>query len=155
MLLKNEFDLETFTYSDTAVRKEIDNNPPPEYQVNLRSLYEDVLLPLKTRLTTKYAKQIDIQINSGYRSEKLNKAIGGAGKSQHSFGEAADTVAVGISLPQYFKDIVELVDKGALEVDQCIYEFNKWVHISYRKGKNRKQFLGATKVNGKTVYNPL
>jgi hypothetical protein len=27
-----------------------------------------------------------------------------------------------------------------------------WVHVSYNKGKNRKQVLRAKKINGKTVY---
>ena len=48
--------------------------------------------------------------------------------------------------------------KDNLEFDQLIYEFGDkenpdWVHVSYESsGKQRKQILRATRVNGKTSY---
>ena len=47
--------------------------------------------------------------------------------------------------------------KDKLEFDQLIWEFGNdenpsWVHVSYKKGRNRKQVLKAYKQNGKTKY---
>jgi hypothetical protein len=50
--------------------------------------------------------------------------------------------------------------KDNIDFDQLIYEFGddknpSWVHVSYEStGKQRKQILKATKVNGKTTYAP-
>lgn len=45
---------------------------------------------------------------------------------------------------------------NTLEYDQVIYEKNDkgaiWIHVSYNKGKNRKQALIADKINGKWQY---
>jgi len=152
MILKDEFDLEDFTHSETAKAKKIDNSPEEIHEQNLKTLYEELLKPLKARVSTKFAKEIEFQINSGYRSKLLNAKIGGANTSQHSLGEAADTVAIGISIEEFYQAIKELVKAKALEVDQCIQEDNRWVHLSYRKGKNRNQFLRAKPLNGKMQY---
>ena len=84
-----------------------------------------------------------ITISSGYRSPKLNRAIGGARGSQHSKGEAADIELVGGNnwhLLQYIHD--------SLPYDQLIAErmvkddpSAGWVHVSFRKGNNREQAL--------------
>jgi len=48
--------------------------------------------------------------------------------------------------------------KDSLEFDQLIWEFGTnenpdWVHVSYEStGKQRKQILKATRVNGKAHY---
>jgi hypothetical protein len=47
-----------------------------------------------------------------------------------------------------------------LEWDQIIWEFGTdknpdWVHVSYTKGKNRKQKLKAVRSGGKTTYLPI
>jgi hypothetical protein len=50
--------------------------------------------------------------------------------------------------------------KDNLEFDQLIWEFGTnenpdWVHVSYEStGKQRKQILKATRVNGKAHYTP-
>jgi hypothetical protein len=47
--------------------------------------------------------------------------------------------------------------KNKLDFDQLIWEFGTdfnpdWVHVSYVKGKNRKQKLKAIRSGGKTSY---
>jgi hypothetical protein len=42
-----------------------------------------------------------------------------------------------------------------IEFDQCIQEFDTWIHISFNKGNNRKQALRAIKRNGQTVFIPV
>jgi hypothetical protein len=96
-------------------------------------------------------------ISSGYRSKELNSAIGGSLTSQHCQGEAIDIdmdgSASGVSNADVFKYI-----KENLNFDQLIWEFGTkenpdWVHVSFEStGKQRKQILRATKVNGKTKY---
>jgi hypothetical protein len=79
-----------------------------------------------------------IIVNSGYRCEALNKAIGGAKSSQHMLGEAADITVGSKEENEKLFDYI----KDNLEFDQLINESNfSWVHVSYREGRLRKQVL--------------
>lgn len=142
--LTANFSLEEMLISDTAVRKGIQEqfNPPQQVIDNLTALCENILQPLRNEVPN------IIRITSGYRCEKVNKAIGGAKTSQHIEGKAADHTIEGMTVEQLFRYYYE----HGYDVDQCIQEFDSWVHVSYNGGKNRNQFLRATKVNGKTVY---
>lgn len=73
------FSIEEMTKSDTAKAKGIDNTPSKEVINNLIKLIEAVLDPLREW----YGKPI--YINSGYRCEALNKAVGGVSNSSHCF----------------------------------------------------------------------
>jgi len=151
-MLESVFNLDTFTSSNTAKSKGIDNTKMTDEQFeNLKRLHT-LLISIQARLSTKYAKPINIKINSGFRSEALNKAVGGVATSQHCKGEAADTTATGLTVEQYFQDIKELIKDNVIDADQVIQEFDKWVHISVKEKANRKQYLRAVKENGKTVY---
>jgi hypothetical protein len=96
-----------------------------------------------------------IKINSFFRSEKLNKAIGGSGKSQHCQGRAIDIDDVygSVSNAYMFYYI-----KDNLDFDQLIWEFGTdanpdWVHVSYvDEDSNRKRCLKAIREDGKTKY---
>ena len=90
-------------------------------------------------------------MTSGYRSHELNKAIGGSDRSQHMEFKAADITVPGFEV----QDIIKLVKMLHLNFDQCINEFDRWVHISYNEGNNRNQFLKAYKKDGKTVYEKM
>ena len=137
------------TQSQTAVRKGI-NNEPDAYQLqNMQVLAEKVFEPLRDHFG------VPIAINSFFRSQKLNKAIGGAAGSQHTQGRAIDIddTLGGVSNKQMFDWIRENLD-----YDQLIWEFGNdnnpdWVHISYvSESENRKRVLKASKKNGKTIY---
>lgn len=79
-----------------------------------------------------------IIVNSGYRCEALNKAIGGAKSSQHMLGEAADITVGSKEENEKLFDYI----KDNLEFDQLINESDfSWVHVSYREGRLRKQVL--------------
>ena len=148
MKLSNSFNLIEFTSSETASRRGIDNTPSIAVIENLRLLCENVLQPLRD----KYGKSINI--TSGYRSPKLNKAIGGSSTSQHCFGQAAD---IQVDKKDYLK-VWELLK--TLPFDQIIWEFGTegaadWIHVSFVQGKNRGQKLKAVKsLFGKTDYLP-
>jgi hypothetical protein len=148
MKLSNSFNLIEFTSSETASRRGIDNTPSIAVIENLRLLCENVLQPLRD----KYGKSINI--TSGYRSPKLNKAIGGSTTSQHCFGQAAD---IQVDKKDYLK-VWEILK--TLPFDQIIFEFGTesapdWIHVSFVEGKNRGQKLKAVKnIFGKTQYLP-
>jgi len=156
MQLSKDYTLEDFTYSQTAIKKGIDNTPAPEHIENIVALVERVTQPVAN-----YLKQ-PLRISSGYRSPKLNEIIGGAVKvvsgkkipvSQHCRGEANDLVCKGRNA-EVFRYI-----KNNLEFDQLIWEFGSdsepaWVHVSYSLKKNRKQVLKTQIVYGKTKFVP-
>lgn len=147
MIITKNLTLQELIDSNTAKAKGIDNSPTNEHLRNLIEIANNIFQPLRDGIGK------PIRISSGYRSEKLNKAVGGSKTSQHNKGQALDLVATtGFTN----KDIFDYI-KNNLEFDQMIWEFGTdknpdWVHISYNKGKNRKQVLKAIKKDGKTVY---
>ena len=126
------FTIKELCKSSTATQKRIDNSPNSEIVSNLEQLVDDILDPLREA----YGKPI--KVNSGYRCEALNKAVGGSKTSYHKTGLAADIT--GGSKTEN-KKIFELAQKLKLPFDQLIDEKNfSWIHISFSK-KPRKQVL--------------
>ena len=79
-------------------------------------------------------------MTSGYRCGRLNKAVGGAAKSQHMYGQAADIRTVS-DKPSDNKKLFDLIRELKLPYDQLIDEYNyNWVHVSY-SSRNRRQIL--------------
>ena len=139
------FTFQELTKSATAKRKGIDNSPSLQVRANLAALVENVLDPLREA----YGKPI--VVTSGYRCEKLNRAVGGAASSQHVKGQAADIRSVQ-DTPEENKKLYDLIVKLKLPFDQIINEYNyDWVHVSYGP-RHRRQKLRAVKRNGKTSY---
>lgn len=135
MNLTRNISLEELTTSQTATRLKINNTPTPEIIENLKVVAAQV-----QKVRDHFGKPLII--SSGYRSEKLNSAIGGARNSQHTKGEAIDIQSTtGYTNADIFNYI-----KNNLDFDQLIWEYGtrkepKWVHISYKKSGNRKQIL--------------
>ena len=137
------------TFSATATRRGIDNTPG-EYELqNMELIAEKVFEPLRKHVNG------PIKINSFYRSEELNKAIGGSSRSQHCQGRAMDLddtygYMSNADMYNYIKD--------NLDFDQMIWEFGTeenpdWVHVSYVDAdSNRKRCLKAYREDGKTKY---
>jgi hypothetical protein len=134
----------------------IENIPGAKELENLKALTINVLQPARDYLAKKYAgKKIAWIINSGYRSPAVNKVIGGAKTSQHLTGEASDNKVLvdGVQIPN--QEIIEAVRALNLPYDQIIDEQlrgSKWVHISYSKKSNRKQWMTARDGANGTVY---
>lgn len=128
------FTIKELTKSASATRLGFDNKPNKQQERNLINLVDNILDPLRE----KYGKPIIV--TSGFRSEKLNRAIGGVKTSQHLTGEAADIRTVE-DTPEENKKLFDLAQELDLPFDQLINEYNyDWIHISYSK-KNRKQIL--------------
>lgn len=128
------FSLHEFTRSDTAQRNAIDNTPPTGAIDNLSALVDNVLDPLRE------AWGAPIDVTSGYRCPRLNKAVGGSPTSQHMTGQAADiTAGSPVDNRRLFQMILDL----GLPFDQLIDERGfSWIHVSYRAdGHNRRQIF--------------
>ena len=115
MKLSKNFTLKELTYSATALRLGIDNEPSKEGIYKLTLLATSVLQLLRDRIGA-------LRITSGYRSPLLSEAIGSSSNSQHCRYEAVDL--------QYVKrgkmnnlDIYNALIDLDLDYDQCILEF--------------------------------
>jgi zinc D-Ala-D-Ala carboxypeptidase len=134
MQLSKYFSLQEVISSQTATRKGIDNTPNPEQLATLRD-------------TCAKADQIreflghPVVVTSGFRSPKLNAAIGGSKTSSHMTGEALD-----IRCPGYgsAKEVFDALRKSGIQFDQLILEFpnspGAWVHVGFGE-RMRNQHL--------------
>ena len=142
------------TKSITAIRLSLANTPDGNILTNMKSVAENIFEPLRKWVGG------PIKINSFYRSEALNKAIGGASKngkqtSQHCFGYAMDIDDI-----YGHKSNAEMFNfiKENLSWDTIIWEFGNeenpdWVHVSYVSDSvNRNRILKAVRDKGKTKY---
>ena len=126
------FTIKELCKSSTATLKRIDNTPNSEIVNNLEQLVDNILDPLREE----YGKPI--KVNSGYRCDALNKAVGGSKTSQHTYGLAAD-ITTGSKLRN--KQLFILAQQMNLPFDQLIDEKTySWIHISFSK-EPRKQVL--------------
>jgi hypothetical protein len=145
MKLSPNFTLDEFTVSQAAIRKGLRNEPNATHIEALRLLCTNVLEPLRARLHQ------PIVISSGFRSPLVNRIVGGSDRSQHTRGEAADIIVPGVPVA----DVIGIVRKLKLPVDQCIDEFGRWVHISHAaNGQQRGEYLIARREGGGVCYKP-
>lgn len=142
VMLSPNFSLQEFTASQSALRRGISNEPSVEALQCLKELVNNLLQPLRERIGKPFT------ITSGYRSPELNKAVGGSKTSQHNKGQAVDFVVKGLTP----FEVCQIIATSGLDFDQLIYE-GTWIHVSYSKGKNRRQLLTAVFKDGQpTTY---
>ena len=138
MKLSEHFKLQEFTRSETAKRLNIDNNPGEIELANLKRLANEM-----EKIRKLFGKPIII--TSGFRARKLNQAIGSKNSSRHILGLACDFFIHGLEI----KEIVQIIKDSYLAntVDQCICEFDDWVHFSIPETNvdPRKMFLTIDK----------
>lgn len=130
------FKISELIYSDTANRYNINNMPDINSLDNMLELIIYCLQPIRDKIGK------PMIITGGYRSYELWQKLIELGKnpaknSQHLTGQAVDFVINGMPPAQ----IIEKIKASGIEFDQCINEYNQWVHISYAKGRNRKKIL--------------
>jgi len=154
MKISEHLDLSEVIRSETAKRHGISNMPTSEHLENFKKLAENVFEKVRNHF------RCPIRISSGYRSKELNACTPGASAtSQHSTGEAIDIDMDGSSDGVTNKMVFNYI-KDNIEFDQLIWEFGTsenpdWVHVSYESsGKQRKQILRATRIDGKPHYSP-
>tara|TARA_S200002703_G_scaffold61569_1_gene53436 strand:+ start:2501 stop:2956 length:456 start_codon:yes stop_codon:yes gene_type:complete len=148
MISKN-LSLKEATRSNTARRLNIENTPDGYELGNMELIAKEIFQPLREWVGG------PIRVNSFYRCEELNRAIGGSSNSQHCEGRAIDLDdihghATNAEMFNYIKD--------NLSFDQLIWEFGDednpdWIHVSYvSEDQNRNRCLKAFKLKGKTKY---
>jgi zinc D-Ala-D-Ala carboxypeptidase len=128
--LSPHFTLAELTASQTAARKGLDNTPSPKVQGNLVRLANSLE-------AIREAAGKPVRISSGFRSEQVNKAVGGAPTSKHIEGLAAD-----INIPGMAPiELALLVARMGLPFDQIILEYDSWVHVGLSDGPPRNELL--------------
>ena len=123
-----------FPYKDLLVTSTgIDNTPSEEHKDKLLYVCQYLLQPVRDEFGV-------VIVNSGYRSDGVNLAIGGSNTSQHNKGEAGDFKTPNADLGEVYLWCLKNLTFG-----QCIYEEKgaaKWIHISLpRLDKSNQQAL--------------
>ena len=125
------FTLYELCKSDTAKKQNIDNFPTWEVVDNLKRIVEEILDPLREW----YGKPINV--NSGYRSQKLNKAVGGVNNSFHLNGCGVD---IDTNSTEENKKLFEYI-KNNLPFTELGWEGNgSWIHVGYNGNNNKETF---------------
>jgi hypothetical protein len=142
--MSEHFTLEALTFSQTATRKGIDNTPPQQAIDSLNLLCSSLLEPARALLGCPF------RVDSGFRCEALNEAVGGAKTSAHLDGRAADCIPEGMNLQSAFLTL----KNSDLPYDQIIFECQAWIHLAIaRVGETpRRQALTATGGPGHWAY---
>lgn len=120
--MSKNFTVEEFCRSETAKRLGIANTPSEAFLFNLNFTLAG-LERVRAYLGS------PMEITSGYRSPKLNEAVGGSATSQHMLCQAADFVCPGFGSPEAVVRALAPWVK-VLGVDQLILEAT-WVHVSF------------------------
>jgi zinc D-Ala-D-Ala carboxypeptidase len=118
----------------STTHRNIDNTPPAAVIAALRDTarrMEEVRSLLGDRV---------ISISSGYRSPKLNRAVGGAKGSAHLSGHAVDFNCYRFGSPL---DVCRRIAASDIAFDQLIEE-GTWVHVSFDP-RMRRQVLTKAK----------
>jgi zinc D-Ala-D-Ala carboxypeptidase len=127
-LLSPHFSLRELTITE---HRDVDNSP------------RDEIIPHLTFLASRLENVRELVgqpvfVTSGYRCPALNKLVGGARDSDHTYGLAADIHAPGLTTTQLYEML--FANRDALGYRQLIWEFGSWVHIAYSvKGSGQKQ----------------
>ena len=143
--LSPHFKLSEMLNTNTGRKNGLENDPTPEIEANLEKLCKEALEPIRELVGP-------LRINSGYRSDPVNKAVGGSTTSAHSYGLAADLNP----MKGTWKELMDKVLASGLKLDQIIFE-HTWVHVGLLHPKTKKMRgdkLSMFVVNGKTTYEP-
>ena len=126
LYLSPHFTLAEFTNSATARRLGIKNEVNSQQLANLTNLCRYVLEPLRKR----FGKPI--YVNSGFRCQELNRAVGGAVKSYHLYGRAADIRAAKLSDNNALFEMIKELKLPVHELlkEQVIKGTPVWIHVA-------------------------
>lgn len=134
-----------FTKSDIAKKLGINNEPDEEKMNNIIQLMR--IMDIFRERWTEYCEENylgnpAIIITSGYRSEELNKAVGGSKTSAHRFGYACDFEAKNGRNKELF-EVVEDTLKS-IEFEELIWEKGNrhnpaWIHFALFDSEGRQK----------------
>ena len=128
----------------TSVQTADHNFPTQSVITNLRRLC-GWLEALRAYPTPGTLSPSPIYINSGYRSQAVNQAVGGVSTSNHLTGCAADIRCSGIEQAlRYAAYLLDISKERGESFDEIIIEHrvktgNYWVHFAVRASGNRRK----------------
>lgn len=148
--ISENFTLGELIHTNTGLR----NVPNWEQIANLKFVVDNFLQPLRSY----YNKPIFV--TSGFRSEEVNKAIGGSSSSsQHMKGEAIDFAMPGVSNDELIDTAISLGLPYDQLLDERLYNTKgirkNWIHVSLRSSHNnrfQRMIVRNTKENLKAKY---
>ena len=132
-----------FSLAELTKTKQHIENVPNEAQVeNLRRVCR-WLERLRKRWNDKYGDGDDpIIINSGFRSEAVNKAVGGVPTSNHLTGCAVDIRCIGMEQAfRYAAILLDISDMSREDYDELLIEQRRsvvWIHFAVKPSCNRR-----------------
>ena len=138
--LSKHFSLEEMTKTSVQGVKNIPNDAQTS---NLNRLC-GWLDKLRDEWNLRYGDGDDpIIINSAFRSESVNKAVGGAKNSNHLSGCAADIRVLGMEqMLRYATILLDISDKTNEDFDELLMERkgnSLWLHFAVRPDGNRRK----------------
>ena len=131
--------------------KRLSNVPTHAAVLNLKNLCENWLELLREEWNKRYGEGDDpIVINSGFRSEAVNKAVGGVKGSNHLTGCAADIHVAGIEqLLRYAVILLDVADETKREFDELLVERSPeggyWLHFAVRPSTEHSRASSPTR----------
>lgn len=128
MQLSEHFSLEEATYSETAIRLGISNQPSEKQLENMKVA--------ATQLEAVRAVSGPLRVNSWLRLPEVNVAVGGSKVSSHMDGWAIDCSS-GKHTPY---ELCQLVKQSGIKFDQMIHEYGRWMHISFAPEMRQQEF---------------
>ena len=131
MRLSDHFTLAELTVTQTGLK-----NTPPANIVEKLILSADRLEKVR-----EICGGHPLIISSGWRSDGVNRAVGGVANSDHKTGFAFD-----FTIPKFGNPyrICAMIIASGIPFDQLIHERRKWVHISF-----------ATEMRGEVLTLPV
>ncbi len=112
-----------FFWEEATVTQQrgLDNTPPLVVIPSLVMVFNDQMEKIRALL------DCPIHINSAFRSQAVNEAVGGSKTSQHTKGQAVDWTPMKETT---LKETMDAILSSDIVFDQIIYEFGSWIHIS-------------------------
>lgn len=129
--LTKHFSLREATRSKKADELGISNDPSP---AELDRIMETALQMERVR---SICGDKPINVSSWFRNQQVNKAVGGVQDSAHLRGDAVDFTCPGFGNPLA---VCKAIIESDLLFDQIIWEYGRWVHISFDP-RMRRQVL--------------
>ena len=135
MNLSKNFTLEEMIHTDTG----LPNWANQDEIEKLKWLAENILQTIRDALGP-------IKINSAFRSEQVNEAVGGVETSQHRLAEAADIEPLGKTLEEAYDWIRHNISFGQLIMEHK--GSDRWIHVS-RPRADKPNMMCLRYENGK------
>lgn len=137
-MLSPYFALQEFTRTSTGLY----NHPGPEEIANLQALVDNVLHPARVALGP-------IHINSGFRSETVNRMVGGSKTSHHLRGMASD-----LDHWRSNEDLFDWIQKNCQYTQLIRYGDTKitFIHVSYDPQDLKNETLRALNIGKRVRY---